>query len=106
MLWKLELRRIAPETMKTVLRQPDCGARLETAGKVRARYHLVGTHGGAWIYNVESNDELDTLLAPRLWLVRAIAIVHIVGTVARQSRSTEAAVHRRGGSEPAPARLR
>ena len=27
------------------------------------RYHLVGGHGGAWIYNVESNEELDNLLA-------------------------------------------
>jgi muconolactone delta-isomerase len=24
---------------------------------------VVGTHGGAWIYNVESNEELDRLLA-------------------------------------------
>ena len=62
-LWKLELSRMAPETMKAVLRQQDYGARLQTAGKVRARYHLVGAHGGAWIYDVESNEELDTLLA-------------------------------------------
>jgi muconolactone delta-isomerase len=24
---------------------------------------VVGSHGGAWIYNVESNEELDRLLA-------------------------------------------
>ena len=62
-LWKLELSRISPETMQTVLRQQDYGARLEAEGKVRARYHLIGSHGGAWIYDVASNDELDTLLA-------------------------------------------
>jgi muconolactone delta-isomerase len=62
-LWKLELSRISPETMRTILRQQDYGQRLEAEGKVHARYHLVGAHGGAWIYDVESNDELDTLLA-------------------------------------------
>jgi muconolactone delta-isomerase len=62
-LWKLELSRISPETMRTILRQQDYGQRLAAEGKVHARYHLVGAHGGAWIYDVESNDELDTLLA-------------------------------------------
>jgi muconolactone delta-isomerase len=62
-LWKLELSRVAPNTMQTILRQQDYGARLESEGKVVARYHLVGSHGGAWIYDVESNEELDTLLA-------------------------------------------
>jgi muconolactone delta-isomerase len=62
-LWKLELSRLSPETMQTVLRQQDYGARLQTEGKVHARYHLVGSHGGAWIYDVESNEELDMLLA-------------------------------------------
>ena len=62
-LWRLDLSRVSPETMKTVLRQQDYGSRLQASGKVVARYHLVGSHGGAWIYEVESNDELDTLLA-------------------------------------------
>jgi muconolactone delta-isomerase len=62
-LWRLELSRTSPETMKTVLRQQDYGARLEQAGKVQVRYHLVGSHGGAWIYDVDSNEELDALLA-------------------------------------------
>ena len=62
-LWKLELGRISPETMQTILRQQDYGAQLEAAGKVTARYHIVGAHGGAWIYDVESNEELDMLLA-------------------------------------------
>jgi muconolactone D-isomerase len=62
-LWRLELSRVSPQTMQTILRQQDHGARLEAEGKVKARYHLVGSHGGAWIYEVESNDELDMLLA-------------------------------------------
>jgi len=62
-LWKLELSRVSPETMQTVLRQQDYGARLQAEGKVQARYHLIGAHGGAWIYDVASNEELDALLA-------------------------------------------
>ena len=62
-LWRLELSRVSPDTMQTVLRQQDYGARLESEGKVSVRYHLVGAHGGAWIYDVDSNEELDMLLA-------------------------------------------
>jgi muconolactone delta-isomerase len=62
-LWKLQLSRVSPETMQTMLRQQDYGARLQTEGKVQARYHLIGAHGGAWIYDVDSNEELDALLA-------------------------------------------
>ena len=36
---------------------------LERSGKVLARYHVVGAHGGAWIFDVESNEELERLLA-------------------------------------------
>jgi muconolactone D-isomerase len=62
-LWKLELGRVSSEVVRAVLRQQDYGARLLAEGKLEARYHLVGRHGGAWIYNVESNEELDRLLA-------------------------------------------
>jgi muconolactone D-isomerase len=62
-LWKLELTRVSAETMQMVLRQQEYGTRLETEGKVQARYHLIGAHGGAWIYDVASNEELDALLA-------------------------------------------
>jgi muconolactone delta-isomerase len=62
-LWKLEMSRPHPEMVRAVLRQQDYGARLLAEGKLEARYHLVGRHGGAWIYNVESNEELDRLLA-------------------------------------------
>jgi len=62
-LWKLELGRATTGVISAVLRQQDYGARLLAEGKLEARYHLVGGHGGAWIYNVESNEELDRLLA-------------------------------------------
>ena len=62
-LWKLELGRVSTDLVRAVLRQQDYGARLLAEGKLEVRYHLVGGHGGAWIYNVESNEELDRLLA-------------------------------------------
>ena len=62
-LWKLELSRPHPDLVRAVLRQQDHGARLLAEGKLEARYHLVGGHGGAWIYTVDSNEELDRLLA-------------------------------------------
>jgi muconolactone delta-isomerase len=62
-LWKLEMSRVSAQTMKTVLRQQEYGVRMQTQGKVQARYHLIGSHGGAWIYDVASNEELDALLA-------------------------------------------
>lgn len=36
---------------------------LEQRGAVLAPYHLVGRHGGAWIYEIDSNEELERLLA-------------------------------------------
>jgi muconolactone D-isomerase len=62
-IWKLELSRATPGVVQAVIRQQDYGARLMEAGKLEVRYHLVGGHGGAWIYNVASNEELDNLLA-------------------------------------------
>jgi hypothetical protein len=34
---------------------PGYARPLEQAGKVTARYHIVGAHGGAWLYDVGSN---------------------------------------------------
>jgi muconolactone delta-isomerase len=36
---------------------------LEDDNKVIARYHVVGAHGGAWIYSVDSHEEFERLLA-------------------------------------------
>jgi muconolactone delta-isomerase len=42
---------------------PEYGERLQREGKVLARYHVVGSHGGAWIYEVDSHEEFERLLA-------------------------------------------
>ncbi len=62
-LWRMEISRLTADMMKAVLTMPDYAKPLEEQGKVIGRYHVVGSHGGAWIYNVESNDELEMLLA-------------------------------------------
>lgn len=62
-IWRLQLDRMSTSAVQAVLRQQDYGTRLEADGKLLARYHVVGSHGGAWIYAVDSNEELDDLLA-------------------------------------------
>ncbi len=62
-LWHFDIARLSPEVVAAITRQPEYGAQLEKQGKLECRYHVVGSHGGAWIYNVESNEELDRLLA-------------------------------------------
>jgi muconolactone D-isomerase len=62
-LWRLDLALLSRGVLEAVVRMPDYAGPLERTGKVVARYHLVGQHGGAWIYDVASNEELDRLLA-------------------------------------------
>ncbi len=62
-LWHLETTRLSPEVIAAVMDQPKYAKKLEAEGKIECRYHVVGSHGGAWIYNVASNEELDRLLA-------------------------------------------
>ena len=62
-LWRIENTRLTPEIISAVLDQPKYGKKLEAQGKLECRYHVVGSHGGAWIYKVDSNEELDRLLA-------------------------------------------
>lgn len=62
-IWRVELSRVSGEMMRSVLTMPDHAKPLEERGKVIGRYHIVGSHGGAWIYDVDSNDELEMLLA-------------------------------------------
>jgi muconolactone delta-isomerase len=61
-LWRIELSRLSGEVLKAVMSMPDHAKPLEEQGKIVARYHVVGAHGGAWIYNVDSNEELEMLL--------------------------------------------
>jgi len=62
-IWHMEISRLSSDMMKSVLRMKDYAEPLEQQGKVIGRYHIVGSHGGAWTYNVGSNDELEMLLA-------------------------------------------
>ena len=61
-LWRLDLALLSKPMAAAVARMPAYAQPLEQTGKVVARYHLVGAHGGAWIYDVESHEELERLL--------------------------------------------
>ena len=61
--WHFDPARAGPDAMKAIAKQPDYGKKLEADRKLACRCHLVGRHGGAWIYKVKSNEELDLLLA-------------------------------------------
>jgi len=62
-LWHFDVTRLGPEVIRAIAQQPAYGEKLEKQGKLECRYHVVGSHGGAWIYKVDSNEELDRLLA-------------------------------------------
>jgi muconolactone delta-isomerase len=62
-LWHFDISRLTPEVVHAITQQPQYGEKLEKEGKLECRYHVVGSHGGAWIYKVDSNEELDRLLA-------------------------------------------
>jgi muconolactone delta-isomerase len=62
-LWHFDISRLTAEVVRAIAEQPKYGEKLEKEGKLECRYHVVGSHGGAWIYKVESNEELDRLLA-------------------------------------------
>lgn len=62
-IWSLQVSRLVTGAAKAVLEMPEYAQRLEAQGKIEKRYHIVGKHGGAWIYKVESHEELERLLA-------------------------------------------
>jgi muconolactone delta-isomerase len=62
-LWHFDISRLGAEVIRAITKQPEYGEGLEKEGKLECRYHVVGSHGGAWIYKVDSNEELDRLLA-------------------------------------------
>ncbi len=62
-LWRIEIALLSRDVMKMVMTMTDYAGPLEQRGKVLARYHIPGAHGGVWIYEVDSNEELDMLLA-------------------------------------------
>lgn len=62
-LWRLEQSLLSDAMVRAIARMPEYGERLADQGKVRMRYHVVGAHGGAWIYDVDSHEEFERLLA-------------------------------------------
>ena len=62
-IWHLEPSRLGSESVQAILAMPEYAGKLTEQGKLEKRYHIVGSHGGAWIYDVADNDELDRLLA-------------------------------------------
>jgi muconolactone delta-isomerase len=62
-LWKFELAGLRADVIPAMSRMPQYADRLRKDNKLVARYHIVGRHGGAWIYDVASNEELERLLA-------------------------------------------
>lgn len=90
-LWSLEPALLGQEAVKAVFSMPSYAEKLVQDGKLDKRYHLVGKHGGAWIYNVDNNEELDRLLAMApvynyaRYEVYALAEMKDPSTVARSS---------------------
>ena len=62
-MWELDVARLGMEVVHAVMRMPEYAKTVADQGKLEARYHIVGKHGGAWIYDVTSNEELERLLA-------------------------------------------
>ena len=62
-IWWIEIALLSKGVMQAVGTMPDYADPLLKSGKVRARYHIPGAHGGVWIYDVDSHEELDMLLA-------------------------------------------
>jgi muconolactone delta-isomerase len=62
-MWELDIARVRPEVVHAVMSMPEYTESVREKGKLDARYHIVGRHGGAWIYDVDSNEELERLLA-------------------------------------------
>ncbi|MCW2762066.1 MAG: hypothetical protein JWR85_2267 [Marmoricola sp.] len=62
-IWSLEQSLLSDAMVRAIARMPEYGNRLEEQNKVLMRYHIVGAHGGAWIYDVDSHEEFERLLA-------------------------------------------
>jgi muconolactone delta-isomerase len=62
-LWTIDLGLLSQAMAQAIARMPAYGEELERQGRVLMRYHVVGAHGGAWIYEVSSHEEFERLLA-------------------------------------------
>lgn len=62
-LWQLEPGLRSEAMARAVARMPEYAIDLEARGKLLAQYDVVGARGGAWIYEVDSHEEFQQLLA-------------------------------------------
>ena len=62
-IWRLEIALLSKDVLRSVATMGDYAEPLLKSRKVLERYHIPGSHGGAWIYDVGSHEELDLLLA-------------------------------------------
>jgi muconolactone delta-isomerase len=64
-LWSLQagIRVDLPEVVKMLTGLREYAKELNQQKKLEHQYHVVGKHGGAWIFDVESHEELENLLA-------------------------------------------
>ena len=64
-LWELQsgIRGSLPEVAKMLTSLRAYARELHEQSKLEQYYHVVGKHGGAWIFVVGSNEELEILLA-------------------------------------------
>jgi len=63
-LWSFQQGiKLTPELMKATFDLREYATKLRSQGKVERHYHIIGKHGGVWIFDVESNDELENLIA-------------------------------------------
>ncbi|NLC58829.1 MAG: hypothetical protein GX774_18500 [Armatimonadetes bacterium] len=62
-MWELDTAHLGAPMVQAVMKMPEYARSVVSQGKLVARYHVVGKHGGAWIYDVDSNEELERLLA-------------------------------------------
>lgn len=60
-LWHFDISRLSQEVTRAILQMPEYAKKI--GDHLECRYHVIGSHGGARIYKVSSNEELDRLLA-------------------------------------------
>ncbi|MDV3244114.1 MAG: muconolactone Delta-isomerase family protein [Nitrososphaerales archaeon] len=62
--WSLQSGlKLGPELAKIIFDLQDYAKELRELGKLERYYHVIGKHGGVWIFDVESNNELEALVA-------------------------------------------
>ncbi len=87
-LWRMDLSLLSREMAQALGRMADYGDTLEREGRLVARYHVVGAHGGAWIYEVESHEQFEQLLARAPVFNFARYEIHPLAEMARRPKAS------------------